>query len=335
MDTTTIISDFIQVAANATSQVVCKVSNDEKMVAYIANLLASCLSIIGSSAIIINYIFFLPDTKRQQPLYKLILFLSIADFFGSLSICISQSVLLSRASINFFFVASFMWMSSLAFHTYWSSRQRSQVPLWVFQVVSWGVPTVMTAVMVGRDMITEDAESGWCQPNKVARWAFWFGPLLFSLAWNIILYAMILWQYRSSMSGSITTQFRKKNNNGYDDDPYSINQPTSPSNRFITEKKRKLHLKVAKRLGVYLLAFLICWVPDVFDNLLVQPNQYCQFYWLWLLQNITSPLQGFLNFIVYGVHSEFFFACVKSTEPQDIRSVYENKRQESKYLLGK
>ncbi|EFA81298.1 G-protein-coupled receptor family protein [Heterostelium album PN500] len=311
----------------------CTLSSAQQMAAYLTNLVASCLSIIGSSAIIINYLFFLGANKRNQPLYQLILYLSVSDFFGSISICISQSVLLSsltyyhsfciiiRASINFFFVSSFMWMSCIAFHAFWSSRQRSQIPLIVFHAFSWGVPVIMTGVMVGKGMIIQEEDTGYCHPDPEARYLFWYGPLIFTFAWNILFYALILWRYRASMRPM-----------GENMDRNSINTQQTASHRFVSERKRKIHAKVARQLGVYLLAFLICWLPDLIDNFVATPARYCELYWLWVLQNFTTPLQGFLNFIVYGITSRMFLRC--KTTPTDIRALHESRSQKISLLRG-
>ncbi|GAM20848.1 hypothetical protein SAMD00019534_040230 [Acytostelium subglobosum LB1] len=324
----------------------CTLSQDQITAAGAVNLAASCLSILGSSAIIINYFFFLRETKRQQVLYQMVLSLSIADFFGSIAICISQSVVLSsifqgivfcvtiRAFINFFFLASFMWMCCIAFHAFWSSRQRSQVPLPVFHIVSWTVPAVMTTIMLGKHMIVEEHNTGYCHPTPQARWAFWYGPMFFTFAWNIILYGLILWRYRQAVRPFVASPNGSRNvqdttlNNSFSQGSYG-----PASERFVNERKRKLHSKVARQLGIYLLAFLICWLPDLVDSFVSTPAKYCDLYWLWILQNFTTPLQGFLNFIVYGVSSRMFLRCCRS-EPLDIRSIHENRSQKISILRG-
>ena len=63
------------------------------------------------------------------------------------------------------------------------------------------------------------------------------------------------------------------------------------------QRHRKVY-NIKRQLTLYLLAFVLCWIWDIVDHI-IQP--YCTLYWLWLLQDFFSPLQGFLNFIVYGL----------------------------------
>jgi len=266
-------------------------SPNETLLVYGANLTASSLSLFGSIAIIINYFLY---ANKAQLLYKLILNLCIADFGGSLSICISQILLLTesdaydivlckffRAAINFFFVSSFCWTSSISLHIFVCSRQRAQIPQVWFHVFSWGIPAILTTVLITGDMIEIEPVSGWCHTTSVAQWTLWFAPLIVSFAWNLILYSFILARYRSS-----NTQ--------------------TASLSYMNERQRRMQWKIKKRLSLYLLAFMLCWVWDLSDNVASHFVAEDKLYWLWLLQSFFSPLQGFLNFLVYGVSSRMF-----------------------------
>eukprot|EP01092_Planopodium_desertum_P009565 TRINITY_DN4118_c0_g2_i1.p1 TRINITY_DN4118_c0_g2~~TRINITY_DN4118_c0_g2_i1.p1 ORF type:complete len:113 (-),score=0.43 TRINITY_DN4118_c0_g2_i1:130-423(-) len=54
-----------------------------------------------------------------------------------------------------------------------------------------------------------------------------------------------------------------------------------------------------RRILLYIAVFLLCWIWDVLGHLLDVFN--LEFYWMWILQTMFSPLQGFLNFLVYGL----------------------------------
>jgi len=250
---------------------------------YSLNLASSCLSVFGSAAIIINYIFF---ANKTQPLYKLILFLSVADFGGSLFISISQILLflhhfddlpygidlcrVLRAFINFFFVSSFFWTSAIALHIYVSSRQKAQIPLYWFHMVCWGLPGIGTVIVVAAGMITQEKDGAWCSLNPLGHWLFWYGPLLVSFVWNIVLYILIIRFYRGGQGA----------------------------------ERKMMKNKIKVRVTLYILVFFICWVWDLVDFVayeLHHPN-----FWLDLLTSTFMPLQGFLNFLVYGVSSRMF-----------------------------
>jgi len=131
-------------------------------------------------------------------------------------------------------------------------------------------------------MIVVEESTHCCHPIPLAHWLFWFGPLIVSFVWNIVFYALILQRFRMDTHAKTT------------------------SLSFMGERQRNLQWKVQKRLSLYLLAFAICWVWDVVNNILSQVSPESNFYWLWLLQSIFSPLQGFLNFLVYGISSRMF-----------------------------
>jgi len=259
------------------------------LIVYTANLVASALSLFGSLAIIINYIYY---ANKNQLLYKLIFFLSVADLGGSLSICVSQTVLLVdpdsyglvacklfRAAINFFYVASFVWTSSICLHIFLCSRQRAQIPIVWFHVFSWGIPSITTTILITGDMIQPEQYSHWCHPVALAKWLLWFAPLLACFAWNLVLYSLVLARFNRHSSSS-----------------------------YLSSNKRQRHIqwKTKRRLSLYLLAFTLCWVWDLSNTIAEYFYSSTTLYWLWVLQSFFSPLQGFLNFLVYGVSSRMF-----------------------------
>ncbi len=128
---------------------------------YSLNLAASCLSLFGSVALIINFFLF---ANKAQPLYKLIFSLSLSDFGLSVTMIVSQILLffhqyddgtysrptcvVLRALINFFFLASFLWTASISLHMFISFRQRAQIPLRYYLLVCWGVPLIAFIVLL-------------------------------------------------------------------------------------------------------------------------------------------------------------------------------------------
>jgi len=249
---------------------------------YSLNLAASVLSLLGSIAIIINYIFY---ANKSQHLYKLIFFLSLADVGGSLSIATSQVLLflhsydglaygvitckVFRALINFFFVSSFFWTSGIALHIWVSALQKAQIPMYWFHMVCWGIPAIMTVLLVSLGMITHSSSDEWCSNTTMGHWLFWYGPLLFSFAFNAIAYALIILHYRG------------------------------------TSKDKRMKNKIKLRVTLYLFVFFICWIWDLVNFTINQVHPPSPI-WLSMLTSTFMPLQGFLNFLVYGVSSRMF-----------------------------
>ena len=90
---------------------------------------------------------------------------------------------------------------------------------------------------------------------------FWFGPLGLSLLVNIVLYIWIM------------------------------------------KIVKKLSLKsykdsITKRIIAYLIVFFLCWIWDFVGHLLSTLK--CYFYPFFVLECLFSPLQGFMNCLVYG-----------------------------------
>lgn len=251
---------------------------------YSVNLASSCLSLFGSAAIILNYIFF---ANRSQLLYKLIFFLSVADFGGSLAISISQIFLflhtydgigygldlckVFRAGVNFFFVSSFFWTAGISLHIWVCSKQKAQIPIHWFHLACWGIPAICISVLLGADMITKENGSSWCSNTVLGHWLFWYGPLILSFTWNAIAYTLILLHYRGEKGPDRT----------------------------------RMKDKIKIRISLYLFVFFICWIWDIVNFSWQQTYGHSP-YWLQLLTSAFMPLQGFLNFLVYGLSSRMF-----------------------------
>jgi len=277
---------------------------------YSLNLASSCLSLFGSAAIILNYICF---ANKSQALYKLILFLSVADFGGSLSICISQVLLFLhhygdtpygpdicqtfRAFINLFFLSSFFWTSAIALHIWVSSLQKAQIPLYWFHIVCWGVPGLSTIILVSAKMITVEGDGLWCSNTPLGHWLFWYGPLIICFVWNATFYALILRHYRYAGQ---------------------------------RDGRGKMKEKVKKRVTFYMLAFFTCWIWSMLNFIwgLIAPTPI----WLQLLSTAFLPLQGFLNFLVYGISSRMFRHRQTPKSPTHQMAINYNDNESQKLL---
>jgi len=101
----------------------------------------------------------------------------------------------------------------------------------------------------------------------------WVGPLTFSFLFNLAFYLLILVKFHCTFRATIP---------------------------FI-KRQQELSSAVQRRITLYIIAFLLCWLPDIVAHVrefVVGTN--CELTWLFYLTVIFSPLQGFLNFLVYG-----------------------------------
>eukprot|EP01113_Clastostelium_recurvatum_P018287 TRINITY_DN2155_c0_g1_i1.p1 TRINITY_DN2155_c0_g1~~TRINITY_DN2155_c0_g1_i1.p1 ORF type:complete len:319 (-),score=46.23 TRINITY_DN2155_c0_g1_i1:87-1043(-) len=272
---------------------------------YIANEVAAVLSFFGALAIIINYLFY---SNKNQILYKLIFSLSLSDFGGSIFIAVSQGLLFApgsisygrglcvflRAGINLFFLSSFIWTTCISLHIWICAHQRSQIPVYYFHIVAWGVPAIMTIILIAGQFIVVEPETHWCHPNSVGSWAFWVGPLLVAFMFNAIFYALSLTRYSRS--------FRARQSNA------ALESPLLQSQSLVKNKNspETLLRKTVIRLTLYLGVFFLCWVWDVVAKSMETAGSSPP-YWLELAKSVFSPLQGFLNFLVYGTTTRKFW----------------------------
>ncbi|XP_038059563.1 transmembrane protein 116-like [Patiria miniata] len=182
----------------------------------------------------------------------------------------------------------------------------------LFYVISWLLPiAVMTPVVVVHNRLRAQDPCTEClvlffkpsvQGNNGSfeswSWAhygaiFFVVSLLLSMVSIVTFYVLSAIVYRKLMKGNVWTN-----------------------------KQRRALVELCKRISFYIAAFVICWIPALVLNVM---DLFCKdgvslitFDWLYVLQGVTAPSQGFLNCIVYG-WTRTTFRMAKS--PQDMRPI--------------
>ncbi|XP_008830158.1 G-protein coupled receptor 157 [Nannospalax galili] len=167
-------------------------------------LLSCALSALGSGLLVATHALW-PDLR--SPARRLLLFLSLADllsassyfygvlrdFAGSSWDCVLQGALSTFANTS-----SFFWTVAIALYLYLSIVRSTRGPgsdrlLWVFHVVSWGVPLVITVAAVALKKIGYDASDvsvGWCWIDLEAKdHVLWM--LLTGKLWEMLAYILL------------------------------------------------------------------------------------------------------------------------------------------------
>jgi len=135
--------------------------------------ISCCLSLVGSSVIILSYVLW---EDVRSPLRRLLVFLSITDFLtagGNLvgvvsessdAVCEAQSFVTTGTS-----VASFFWTMSIAIYLYLVISKRHTLALKLiplFHLVSWGVPLMTVCCAMGFGALGKASDVygpvGWC-----------------------------------------------------------------------------------------------------------------------------------------------------------------------------
>jgi len=287
----------------------------QTIVPYVVNLTSSSLSIFGCAFILVLY----SRIRNRDTISKLILFLTIADLFYSLSIAISQIFLFFnyysyvmcvtfRCFIQFFIVSSFCWTSCIAVQLFLEVRYLSRFEhtnrfFYGYHMISWTLPLLLVLISLFSNSI-EESEQGWCHAKRDYELLFWFSPMIITLIWNMIFYAMIsrqIWVVFSAV---------KK----------------------VGEQGLKTELKVALKLSTLLLVIVVCWMFDVWNHsskyfLNICPNEI-----LYVLQDMMTPFQGFLNSIVYGLSTKelksSFFTMVSCCHKKAQRFLKEEEEEQ-------
>ncbi|GAM20301.1 hypothetical protein SAMD00019534_034760, partial [Acytostelium subglobosum LB1] len=227
--------------------------------------------------------------NSPRTINHLVFFLSVADFIACSALVLTQISMLfnapfantlnyciaARSVIHFGFLSSFLWTNCIAYYLLrevfeWNS---CHVPSAVYHVFSWGLALLgVSSFFFGDNVITQD-ENGCsrCSINAQYQLYLWVIPLIVSFVWNLLCYILIYRKFSRILTFGAFGH---------------------------SSKPLKNH--VAKKLTLYLGVFLLCWIWDVINHTVFLFRGVCPPFWLWILQDVMSPSQGFFNFLVYA-----------------------------------
>ncbi|KYQ89978.1 hypothetical protein DLAC_08548 [Tieghemostelium lacteum] len=239
-------------------------------------------------------------SKSNSPSSKLpdlIFFLAISDFFTALCIIISQAYLIGniksysaqtllsnyllfspcilfRGIIQFFFLSTFFWTTCIAYYLYHqlSSPDKEKHLLYIFHLVSYGIPLIIVMGLGLSNSFIEDPSTGWCESGKEFEFIFWFLPLFLCVALCAFYYIRLKRLFR------LKFEYRLQ----------------------VNERLKQLDNTISRRLTLYIVVFIVCWTPDIIQHF-ISFFSTCNFYPLMLVQNVLSPAQGIFNFFVFSI----------------------------------
>jgi hypothetical protein len=240
-------------------------------------LTGASLSVLGSSFIIFTY-WYLPKL-RSFP-YKLIAYLSLADWFSSFAYilgadndadeCVNTVICgLTAAMSQFFDVATFLWTAVIAFNIYCVLVQGKGPEIRRYEkyyhMVAWGIPMVLLIVVAATGSLGD--AGNWCwitEDHQIERVLCYYVPLMLIMIVNGVIYVLIGRAVSDTLEAS------------------TIN----------------------RRLRLYILVFVFIRLWSVINRFQNWVNPTEPVYALYLLHSLFSPLQGFLNSIVYGFNKK-------------------------------
>ncbi|XP_013388418.1 transmembrane protein 116-like [Lingula anatina] len=124
---------------------------------------------------------------------------------------------------------------------------------------------------------------GW---EKAMKYLF-LGPLTLTMLVNFVIYVLIIRAFRQiQMTRGV-----------------------------LSYQQHKVERQVKVKAMRYQLVFFFCWIPSLVLGVFSISSKFDmnQYFWLYVLQGLTAPLQGFFNSLVYGWNRDGFKRAI--TEP--------------------
>eukprot|EP00753_Platysulcus_tardus_P005965 PLAT13825.1.p1 GENE.PLAT13825.1~~PLAT13825.1.p1 ORF type:complete len:319 (+),score=61.94 PLAT13825.1:46-957(+) len=238
-------------------------------------LVTASLSICGSLFIIFTFFKF---PSLQTVPFRLIMLLSVADFGSSITYIIGASsdapavCTISGFMSQFFDLATFLWVGCIAVNLYFVFLRgglATKRNLAAFHAVAWGLPLVLAIITVAIGAIGPAGLWCWITADfQALRWLFFYVPLWVIMAAIAVVYTRVIGKF-----GEKSTS-------------------------------KKDSRAVTSRLRLYVLVFLFLRLWSTANRIqnAVAPNS--PVFFLLAMHSLFSPLQGFLNALVYGLNKK-------------------------------
>jgi len=246
---------------------------------------SSTLSILGALFIIISFLMF-KSFRKTHSYTVLIFWLSICDLGSGIAydvVPIDRSDVyctIQGSVIQFFQIGSFMWTGCIAVSLLQLVvSKQNDITKWFkwFHLVVWSCAAIDVAIGLifgvfgDANPETNSDKSSWCWIKyEMEYWKFGLYFIPFFCVWtaNMVIYVRVTKEiHRVVISPSL--------------------------------KGRAEH-----RIRLYLLVFMLCVGVGAVNRIqnAIAPGH--PWFWLYILDAAVSPLQGFLNSIVYGMNKQ-------------------------------
>ncbi|ORX59182.1 hypothetical protein BCR36DRAFT_366369 [Piromyces finnis] len=283
-------------------------SNIENKGIQIAIEISSLLSFIGSGSVIISTFITKNFFGKGKLWNRFIFILSFWDLYGSFDILIRQlffntndnNCKLHGLSIHFFYLCSIIWTAGIAFNIFFITvlnkkiKEIEHYEIFIY-IALLGLSLLLTLPLYYLDKnnasnipILGDT-TFWCWITKdysKYKILFFYCPLWIIFLFNTFVYVS-------------TEIICKKRNYDY------LNQSQTT---FVKKN-------VVKRSDLYLLVLFVIWIWGSIDTIQSSLNLNYPIYVIQFLYSFFTPLQGFLNSLVYFWFSVFkHFSYLKKNE---------------------
>jgi len=276
-------------------------SEGQKTVIFTVIIIGSMFSVLGSGAIILHTIIFKNFLGKNKIWNRIIFCLSLCDLCGSLDLMLGHYMLdedhfgnhgackFQGLRIQFFFIGSVLWTAAIAINIFLVVVMKKEIYQierfeYIYHIVIWGICILSSVLLYITDINKKEGNyiigeaTFWCWITNngcYLRLYFFFGPLWIIFFFNFLAYiTMIITCKKKNIDKS---QIYAENNND-----------------------------IASRCHLYLLVLFATWIWGTVNRIQNTIDKDHPIYSLNLLQAIFTPLQGFLNSVVY-----FWYSVIK------------------------
>ncbi|CAN6682479.1 unnamed protein product [Malus baccata var. baccata] len=271
----------------ATGQVAGGLTAYDREVLTAVNDGAASLSFVGSGFIVLCYVLFKEVRKFS---FKLVFYLALSDMLWSFFSMVGDPsrgffCYLHGYSTHFFYVASFLWTTTIAFTLHRTVvRHKTDVEDMeaMFHLYVWGTSLVVTVV---RSIGNNHSHLGtWCwsqsgRTGKALHLVTFYMPLWGAILYNGFTYFQVISMLKNARRMAA----------GMSDRTY--------------QSDSRAEMKALNRWGYYPLILIGSWAFSTINRIhdFIEPSH--KIFWLSVLDVGTAALMGLFNSIAYGLNS--------------------------------
>ena len=139
----------------------------------------------------------------------------------------------------------------------------------VFHLISWGLPLTFCIVLGSADGYARNERGGWCHPTGTWQIVLWEVPMIAAFLLNAILSCVITIFIRHRLSKAGKGLFG----------PLSSSMFSKPFADYTAGTRRHLSSRVTRQLALFLIVYLVCWLPDVISHISIFIWPSCHLFW--------------------------------------------------------
>eukprot|EP01112_Ceratiomyxa_fruticulosa_P009978 TRINITY_DN261_c0_g2_i2.p1 TRINITY_DN261_c0_g2~~TRINITY_DN261_c0_g2_i2.p1 ORF type:complete len:342 (-),score=23.18 TRINITY_DN261_c0_g2_i2:98-1123(-) len=251
-----------------------------------------CASLWGASFMVVSFILY----SRGKTLSKLVLFLSLCDFFWSSREVALNLIIIYRPQLDTYPVcmafrvvfqlasgSSVLWICCISIYLYlhvlYGEGFKEEKLMLSYHLLSWGVPILLTVIIFAGGHIPDTPTNLICTPMPYPHMFFWIIPLFVVMLITTFIYVLLIRQL-----------LKKKP----DEDKESLHHS------FRGLSNVNIPPMLLFRLSLYVVVLFVCWTPDITRFTLESfANIHNRVFFFTSGPFMVS--QGAFNCLVYGV----------------------------------